>query len=60
MKKVLFILALSGVMLTGGLQLATAAAGTCQSDCYETWDDNCRLPQYKCDQLLELCLEQCL
>lgn len=59
MKKVLFTLALSAVLLTGGLQLATAASGSCEADCFLTWDENCRLPRYKCNQLLELCLQSC-
>lgn len=56
MRKVLFTLSLSAVLLTGGLQLV--AASTCESSCYATYQA-CTYSPEVCEARYNICLGRC-
>lgn len=58
MRKVLFTLALSVVLLTGGLQYAAAYSKACVNNCYGTYL-SCNYSPEVCEAKYLICLERC-
>ena len=59
MRKVLFTLSLSAVLLTGGLQFATTAyGGSCADACWNTYQ-SCTYSPEVCEARYNICLGRC-